>query len=195
MTNVTAALSTSLDGYIAGPEDRVGQPLGVGGERLFDWFSDGDTPSRFYETFRMSAPSAAFFDEFAARGGAVITGRRTYDIARAWGGRGPLPGVPLFVMTHESPAQVPRGEPGDPPYTFVSDGIEAAVELARAVAGEKDVSLMGASTLQQALRAGCWTSWSCTWCRSCSAAACGCWAAASPRARGWRSSGCWTRPG
>jgi dihydrofolate reductase len=154
MTNVTAGLSTSLDGYIAGPEDRVGQPLGVGGERLFDWFSDGDTPSRFYETFRMSTPSAAFFDEYAARGGAVITGRRTYDIAHAWGGRGPLRGVPLFVMTHEPPAEVPEGEPGDPPYTFVSEGIEAAVEQARTAAGEKNVSLMGASPVQQALRTG-----------------------------------------
>jgi dihydrofolate reductase len=151
---VMTGLSTSVDGFIAGPEDRVGQPLGAGGERLFDWFSDGDTRSRHYPRFKMSAVSAEVFDAFTDRVGAVITGRRTYEIARAWQGRGPLPGAPLFVMTHEPPQDVPTGQPGDPPYTFVRDGIEAAVAQARAAAGEKDVSLMGASVVQQALRVG-----------------------------------------
>ena len=102
----------------------------------------------------MSAASAALFDEYAARGGAVISGRRTYEIARGWSGRGPLPGVPLLVLTHEAPAHVPMGELGDPPYTFVADGIESAIEQARAAAGSKDVSLMGSTAVQQALRAG-----------------------------------------
>jgi dihydrofolate reductase len=151
---VMTGLSTSVDGFIAGPEDRVGQPLGVGGERLFEWLTDGDTQSRHYPTFKMSAASAETFDAFADRVGAVISGRRTYEIARAWQGSGPLPGAPLFVMTHEPPQNVPAGEPGDPPYTFVRDGIEAAVAQARAAAGGKDVSLMGASVVQQALRVG-----------------------------------------
>jgi len=151
MTSVVTGHSTSLDGCIAGADDSPQQPLGVGGDRLFDWFSDGDTPSRFYPDFRMSAPSAAFFDEYAARVGAVVTGGRTYDVSEAWGGRGPLPGRPLFVMTHEVPTQVPSG---DPPYTFVTDGIEHAIELARVAAQDKDVDLMGASTVRQALRAG-----------------------------------------
>jgi dihydrofolate reductase len=151
---VMTGLSTSVDGFIAGPEDRVGQPLGVGGERLFDWLADGDTKSRHYPEFKMSAASAEAFDAFADRVGAVISGRRTYDISRAWQGRGPLPGAPLFVMTHEPPQSVPVGERGDPPYTFVRNGIEAAVAQARAAAGEKDVSLMGASVVQQALRVG-----------------------------------------
>jgi dihydrofolate reductase len=154
MTSVITGHSASVDGFIAGPEDRVGQPLGVGGERLFEWFSDGDVQSRHYPTFKMSAASAEVFDRFADRVGAVVSGRRTYEIARAWGGRGPLPGVPLFVMTHEPPAEVPPGEPGNPPYTFVREGIERAVEQARAAAGGKDVSLMGASIVQQALRVG-----------------------------------------
>jgi hypothetical protein len=55
MTSVMTGLSTSVDGFIAGPEDGVGQPLGVGGDRLFDWFTDGDTQSRHYPTFKMSA--------------------------------------------------------------------------------------------------------------------------------------------
>jgi len=151
MPILTTGLSTSVDGFIAGADDSPEQPLGVGGERLFEWFEDGDTPSRYYPSFRMSAESAQFFDEFAGRHGAVITGRRTYDVADAWGGSGPLPGVPLFVVTHQRPDSVPSG---DPPYTFVTDGVERAVEQALAAAGAKDVSVMGASMVQQCLRAG-----------------------------------------
>jgi dihydrofolate reductase len=151
MTKVVTAHSTSLDGFIAGADDGPGQPLGVGGDRLFRWFSDGDTPSRYYPGFKMSAVSAAFFDEGVGRVGAVISGRRTYDISDAWGGSGPLPGVPLFVLTHRVPEAVPAG---DPPYTFVTDGIERAVEQARTAAAGKDVALMGATIVQQGLRAG-----------------------------------------
>ena len=151
MTKVVTAHSTSLDGFIAGADDGPGQPLGVGGDRLFKWFSDGDTPSRYYPGFKLSAVSAAFFDEGVGRVGAVISGRRTYDISDAWGGSGPLPGVPLFVLTHRVPEAVPAG---DPPYTFVTDGIERAVEQARTAAGGKDVALMGATIVQQGLRAG-----------------------------------------
>ena len=70
----------------------------------------------------MSAVSAQFFDEFAGRQGAVISGRRTYDIANAWGGRGPLPGLLFFVLTHRVPKTVPAG---DPPYACVTDGSNA----------------------------------------------------------------------
>jgi dihydrofolate reductase len=151
MTMVITGLSTSLDGFIAGADDGTERPLGIGGDRRFRWFGDGDTPSRYYPSFRMSAVSAAVFEEAAGRAGAVISGRRTYDIARAWGGSGPLPGVPLFVMTHHVPDTVPSG---DPPYTFVTDGIESAVEQARVAAAEKDVAVMGATIVQQCLRAG-----------------------------------------
>jgi dihydrofolate reductase len=151
MTKVVTAHSTSLDGFIAGADDGPGQPLGVGGDRLFKWFSDGDTPSRYYPGFKLSAVSAAFFDEGVGRVGAVISGRRTYDISDAWGGSGPLPGVPLFVLTHRVPEAVPAG---NPPYTFVTDGIERAVEQARTAAAGKDVALMGATVVQQGLRAG-----------------------------------------
>ncbi len=72
-------------------------------------------------------------------------------IAQAWGGSGTLPGVPPFVVTHHAPDSVP---PGDPPYTFDTDGIEYATEHARTAAGAKDVSIMGASMVQQCLRAG-----------------------------------------
>ncbi|HXR22529.1 MAG TPA: dihydrofolate reductase family protein, partial [Acidimicrobiales bacterium] len=104
-----------------------------------------------YEWMRMSAISAEFFDSHAASVGAVVTGRRTYDVAGAWGGSGPLRGAPLFVMTHQVPETVPSGEP---PYTFITGGIEEAVSQARRAAGEKNVSLMGATIVQQCLRAG-----------------------------------------
>lgn len=151
MTIVVASHSTSVDGFIAGADDSPEQPLGVGGARLFDWYSDGETPSRFYPSFRMSAVSAEFFDEDVGRLGAVIAGRRTYEVSGAWGGSGPIPGVPLFIMTHRPPESVP---PGDPPYTFITDGIERAVEQARTAAAGKDVALMGANIVQQGLRAG-----------------------------------------
>jgi dihydrofolate reductase len=151
MTTVATALSTSLDGFIAGAEDSPTLPLGSGGDRLFRWFNDGDTPSRFYPDFRMSAISARVFDEGAGAQGAVITGRRTYEIANAWGGRGPLPGVPLFIVTHRVPDTVPES---DPQYTFVTEGVERAVEQARITAGGRSVAVMGASLVQQCLRAG-----------------------------------------
>jgi dihydrofolate reductase len=151
MTIVTADLSTSIDGFIAGLQDSPDRPLGIGGDPLFDWFGDGDTPSRYYPSFRMSSVSANVIDESASRIGAVIAGRRTYDVSDGWGGSGPLPGVPLYVLTHRIPENVPAG---DPAYTFVTEGIEQAVELARTAAGEKNVDLMGASIVQQSLRAG-----------------------------------------
>lgn len=151
MTSVVTALSTSLDGFIAGADDSPKQPLGVGGDRLFTWLFDGDTPSRFNPEFKMSAASARFFDEGVANVGAAITGRRTYDVAEAWGGSGPMPGIPLFVVTHHVPETVPAG---DPAYTFVTDGIESAIQQARTAAAGKDVFLQGASIVQQGLRAG-----------------------------------------
>jgi dihydrofolate reductase len=155
---ITTAHSTSLDGFIAGahdsPDSATTDPMtrhGVSGDRLFDWLTAGDTPSRLSPSFKMAAASAAFFDEGVGGCGAVISGRRTYDASGAWGGRGPMPGLPLFVMTHRVPDSVP---PGDPPYTFITDGIEIAVERARVAAAGKDVVLMGASVVQQCIRAG-----------------------------------------
>jgi dihydrofolate reductase len=138
MTKITAAHSMSLDGFIDSP-------------RLHDWLRAGDTPSLVNPAFTMSAASARFFDEGVSRCGAVIAGRRTYDVSDAWGGRGPMPGLPLFIVTHRVPDVVP---PGEPPYTFVTTGINRAVDQARAAAAGKDVVLMGASIVQQCLKAG-----------------------------------------
>ncbi len=148
---VIAGLCVSLDGYIAGPDDTSEQPLGTGGSRLFDWYSDGDTPSRHHPGFRLSAASAQVLDALADRIGAIITGRRTYDLVDGWDGHGPLPGAPLFVLTHVAPDPLPSS---DPPYTFVATGIADAVQLARTAAGGRDVGLMGSSPVRQALAAG-----------------------------------------
>lgn len=151
MAVVMTALSTSLDGYIAGVDDSPDQPLGVGGEKLFAWMSAGDVPSSYFSGFHMSAASAAVFDLIAGRIGAIVTGRRTYDVSRGWNGSGPMPGVPLFVVTHRVPDDPPAGEPA---YTFVTDGVEKAVELALVAAGGHDVALMGANVVQQCFSAG-----------------------------------------
>ena len=82
--------------------------------------------------------------------GAFVTGRRTFDITNGWGGSPPL-GVPAFVVTHTVPQEwVYEGSP----FTFVTDGVESAVERAKAVAGDKDVAVGAASIAQQCLQAG-----------------------------------------
>jgi dihydrofolate reductase len=81
----------------------------------------------------------------------LVTGRRTFDLTRGWGGRHPLD-VPVFVVSHTVPQEewVYEGSP----FTFVTDGLESALEQAKAIAGDKDVGVVGASLVQQCIRAG-----------------------------------------
>lgn len=151
MSKVVIAITMSLDGYIAGPNDSATQPLGQGGEPLFAWFFTGDTPSRHIPMFRMDQQDAERFDAGLDEVGAVITGRRTYDITNGWDGDGPVPGRPLFVLTHEAPPEPPETSV---PYTFVTDGIESAVAQAKAAAGDRLVSLTGSHAAQQCLQKG-----------------------------------------
>jgi dihydrofolate reductase len=153
MGKVSTGLSMSLDGFIAGTNDGPELPLGEGGERLFAWYSSGDTEYRLPGTemvFRISPQSAELLREAHSKMGAFVTGRRTFDITNGWGGSPPL-GVPTFVVTHTVPQEwVYEGSP----FTFVTDGIESAVEQAKALAGEKDVAVGAASIVQQCIRAG-----------------------------------------
>jgi dihydrofolate reductase len=146
-------LSMSLDGFIAGPNDGPEAPLGDGGERLFAWYSGGDTEYRLpgiEMVIKVSPASAELLREAHSKMGAFVTGRRTFDIANGWGGRPPL-GVPTFVVTHTVPQEwVYEGSP----FTFVTEGVESAVEQAKAVAGDKNVAVGNASIVQQCIRAG-----------------------------------------
>ncbi len=106
MGKVATGLSMSLDGFIAGPNDGPGQPLGEGGERLFAWFSAGDTEYELPGTemvFRVSQQSAEMLREAHAGMGAFVTGRRTFDIANGWGGS-----PPWACRPSSSPTLFPR---------------------------------------------------------------------------------------
>ena len=148
MSKVAAGITTSVDGYITGPNDGPGQGLGEGGERLHYWVFGG--PWTYDEEPRGEATGAdsEFLEEAVMRGGAVVGGRNTYDAARAWGGQNPF-GVPFFIVTHH-----PEDAPQDAGFTFVN-GLEEAIARAREAAGDQDVFVMGgADVIRQALRAG-----------------------------------------
>ena len=153
MGKVRTGHSMSLDGCIAGPNDCPEAPMGDGGERLLAWYSSGDTEYRLPGTemvFKVSPQSAQLLRQTRRTTGALVTGRRTFDLTDGWGGRHPLD-VPVFVVTHTVPQEwVYEGSP----FAFVTDGLESALEQAKAVAGDKDVGLVGASIVQQCIRAG-----------------------------------------
>jgi dihydrofolate reductase len=147
MSKVFCALSVSVDGYITGRDPGPGRGLGDAAI-LFDWYFDGDTPSRVFDGFRLSAPSARVFDAAAGRVGATLAGRNTYEDSEWTGGGTPHPTAPLFVLSHR-----PTPPMGDR-QTLVATGIEDAVAAAREAAGGKDVALMGGGVVTSALNAG-----------------------------------------
>ncbi|MET9213273.1 MULTISPECIES: dihydrofolate reductase family protein [unclassified Nocardia] len=146
MTKVVALMSMSLDGFVADPDDGVAE--------VFDWyFSSGDvevpTGGADPMTFRVSAPSAGHLRALTAELGAMLTGRRTFEVAHGWGGRHGW--GPAFVLTHRVPDGWPRP---DSNVHFVTDGLESAVRQAVAAAAGKSVGVHGADTIQQCLNAG-----------------------------------------
>jgi dihydrofolate reductase len=156
------SFTISLDGYGAGPDQNVEHPMGVGAETLHDWFR----PTR---TFRQMSGDAGgetgIDDDFAERGfenlGAWIMGRNMFgpvrgewpnDDWRGWWGENPPYHVPVFVLTHH--AREPLEMEGGTTFFFVTDGIEAALDRARDVAGGRDIRLGGgAATIRQYLDA------------------------------------------
>jgi dihydrofolate reductase len=145
--------SMSLDGFVAGPNDGPENGLGDGGQALFAWYSNGDTALPLPGTdmvFKVSRASAKLLQEEWGKLGAMVAGRRMFDIAQAWGGS-PPGGGPCFIMTHHPPQEwVKEGSP----FIFVTDGIESAVRQAKQAAGNKNVSVSSASIMQQCLKAG-----------------------------------------
>ena len=148
MTKVAAGITTSLDGYIAGPNDGPGRGLGDGGERLHYWVFGGPWSYEEEPSGEATGVDKQFLDEGMARVGAVVGGRSTYEAAEAWGGRNPF-GVPFFVVTHR-----PDEAPENAGFTFVN-GLDEAIARARVAAEGKLVFVMGgADVIRQALRAG-----------------------------------------
>jgi dihydrofolate reductase len=135
-------ISMSLDGFITASNQTPQEPMGDGGEHLHDWVSGTDETNR------------RFFEQATAGLGAVICGRRTYDTSLPWwGADGPsgLARRPVFVVTHDVPAENPQGGV----YRYVTAGIGSALEQAQAAAGDKDVCVMGGADLgRQYIAAG-----------------------------------------
>jgi dihydrofolate reductase len=139
MPKLVAAFSMSLDGFVAGPDVSIGHPMGQVGERLHHWLFKSD-----------SEVDATMARETFERVGAVLLGRRTFDISIGQWEDTPYP-APSFVLTHRGrePLVMKSGT-----FVFVTDGIDSALEKARRAAGGKDVIVMGAETAQQYLKAG-----------------------------------------
>lgn len=150
MGKVVIDMSMSLDGFIAGPNDSKEQLLGDHGEILHEWLFSGNVESKHNTFFKLSSESRDVLDSALDTVGAILTGRRTFDLVDGWGGSHPS-GVPVFVLTHHPPKEMAAGRT---PFTFVTDGIEGAVRRAKGAAGEKHVGVSGASAAQQCLEAG-----------------------------------------
>ena len=146
MSKVVAIMSMSLDGYVADINDGMAE--------VFDWyFNSGDveidTGGSDPMTFKVSGPSAEHVRSLTSGLGAVLTGRRTFEVAQGWGGNHAW--GPAFVLTHHIPPGWPQQ---NSTVHFVTDGIESAVNQAKVAAAGKSVGVHGADTIQQLLNAG-----------------------------------------
>ena len=143
MTTVHFDVSMSLDGFITGPGAGAGKPLGEDAGRLHEWMFAAQTSA-----------DADVLDELYARTGAILMGRRMFDVGvQPWGDPPPFRGLPVFVLTRQARAPMPMH--GGTTYTFITAGIGAGLEQASAAAGGKDVGIWGGATImRQYLTAG-----------------------------------------
>jgi dihydrofolate reductase len=162
MSKLRFDISVSADGYVAGPNQSEEEPLGEGGEQLHEWVVKLEVWRRAHgREGGEVTESTPLFEEALGAAGAVIMGRNMFgggpgpwgeDPWQGWWGEEPPFGMPVFVLTHHEREPLTLGETT---FTFVSDGIESALEQARAAAGGKDVSIGGgANAIQQYLSAG-----------------------------------------
>jgi dihydrofolate reductase len=164
MTKLRFNISISLDGYIAGPDQSLENPLGVGGMRLHEWVFPLAAFRKMHggDGGEVNA-SSRIIEEAVENVGAVIMGRNMFggypgpwrqdSPWNGWWGENPPYHVPVFVVTHH--AREPLAMQGGTTFHFVTDGIEAALARARSVAAGKDISVAGgASIAQQYLAAG-----------------------------------------
>jgi dihydrofolate reductase len=144
MGKVFTHMTMSLDGFIADPKDQVGE--------LFDWYGAGEvtvpTPNEEI-SFQVDEASAEMLRELTGNTGALVAGRRLFDIANGWGDNHPA-GAPVVVVTHRPPENAAERWPRT---TFVDD-VDAAVTEARRIAGDQDVTIASPTIIQQALDLG-----------------------------------------
>jgi dihydrofolate reductase len=162
MSKLRFSISMSLDGYIAGPNQSLKEPLGVGGEALHDWAVE---LAAFKEAHGQKGgavnASSAIVKEMFENVGAVIMGRNMFGGGpgpwtpdwKGWWGENPPYHMPVFVLTHHPREPLPMR--GGTKFHFVTDGIESALSQAKRAAAGKDVLIGGgAKTVQQFLAAG-----------------------------------------
>ena len=141
MTRVVCDMSVSLDGYVTGPNDSRDNPFGDGADTLHAWLADAATDA-----------DRELLREYVDSVGALVMGRKSFDKNEGdggWNDGGPLGDTPCFVLTHHPPERAHSGV-----FTFVTGGVAAAIGQAKAVAGDRMVSLFGATAMQQALPLG-----------------------------------------
>jgi dihydrofolate reductase len=146
MSKVIAGFSMSLDGFVSDPDDGVDQ--------VFKWYSAGGTDAEVKTgdgTFEMSREGAGFIEEAGKGAGVLVTARRTFDLAHAWGGRHPMD-VPMVVVTHRPPEEWANRKGS--PFTFVTEGVPKAIDVARQIAGDKDLVVGAPSITWQCLQLG-----------------------------------------
>jgi dihydrofolate reductase len=149
MAKVFVDAVVSVDGYVADDNDEVGP--------LFAWFGNGDVAVTWSDddpdpdhVLHVSQASADYIANEVGNVGAVVVGRRSFDLTNGWDGVPPA-GDHMFVVTHEAPTDWPFP---DAPFTFVTDGVASAVEQAKAIAGDRTVSVSAGDIGGQALAAG-----------------------------------------
>lgn len=149
MATVGAGFSMSLDGFIAGPNDEIDQ--------VFSWMFRGDTDSTATTgdeeiNLKVSEEDAKAREEMAQSMAVIVSGRRLFDVAGAWGGKHPLD-CPVFVVTHHVDTIDPKWKQAGMPFRFFTD-LETAVAEARKLAGDKSVGVAGANVARQCLQLG-----------------------------------------
>ena len=162
MSSVTCHIAISLDGFVAGPNQSLDNPIGEGGMRLHQWaFATDSWRKQQGRDGGERNPDSEVVDDVVSGVGAYIMGRKMFgggdgpwdETWTGWWGEDPPYHTPVFVLTHHS--RKPLAMQGGTIFNFVTDGIESALEQARAAAGDKVVSIAGgASTVQQYLAAG-----------------------------------------
>ena len=162
MSSVTCQISISLDGYVAGPNQSLENPVGENGLRLHQWlFETASWREQQGEAGGAHSVDSDVVRDLFTNVGAYIMGRKMFgggdgpwdETWTGWWGEDPPYHVPVFVLTHHQRQPLPMQ--GGTTFTFVTDGVESALEQARAVAGDKDIMIAGgAHTVRQYLRAG-----------------------------------------